>query len=51
MRKSRLKQLLAEGKPAIGTWLTLDSITAARSPRAATRRTGIAVSAAAACTP
>ena len=30
MRKNRLKQLLAEGTPAVGTWLTLGSITAAR---------------------
>ena len=30
MKRNRLKQLLAQGKPAVGTWLTLGSIPAAR---------------------
>jgi 4-hydroxy-2-oxoheptanedioate aldolase len=30
MRPNRVKQLLKEGKPAVGTWLSLASITAAR---------------------
>ncbi len=30
MRKNKVKQLLKEGKPAVGTWLSLASITAAR---------------------
>lgn len=30
MRPNQIKRLLREGKPAIGTWLTLGSITAAR---------------------
>ena len=30
MRPNRVKKLLREGKPAVGTWLSLASITAAR---------------------